>query len=479
MAGTTGGYDKPHQNRSFYHAGTWWTTARKSSDGAWYLWKLSGSTWSAQVNLSTKSSDRPDCYVDSPANKLYILMASSSSAGSKVFRLSYSGGAWSLNSGFPVALSGFTFSGESGAVFAKAKNGDLWVLRYYSGKLEGKRSSNDGQTWSSTFAIKSSLGGSGLLDAVVFTSGGENYVGVGYGENTSSSGEFGFLRHKDGDPDGSWTDETGAIPQLNNAYSDDHIAMAVSQNNEIYLICKTHPNSGSAAGIGLFKRSTSGNWQNFTVQEGGGWTRPAVVVDETNNELYVFGTEESSPDHGQYKKCALGNESSLQNAAAVEIFDGGAFSNISVPAHRVTGATDLLVCAENESDNEIWYNLLPISGGALARAAQENSGPDEDAAITASFDQPEGLRVAAYPNPFNPSTTIRFTLRELAPVSLQIFNIRGALVRTLIDSDLDAGIHERRWNGRDSFGHPVASGVYFYRLRMGTEVLNGRLEMVK
>jgi flagellar hook assembly protein FlgD len=65
------------------------------------------------------------------------------------------------------------------------------------------------------------------------------------------------------------------------------------------------------------------------------------------------------------------------------------------------------------------------------------------------------------------------------PVSLQIFNINGALVRTLIDDDLAAGLHERQWNGRDSIGRPVASGIYFYRLRLGTEVLNGRLEMVK
>jgi hypothetical protein len=477
IAGTKGDYDKPHQNRSFYHAGTWWTTARKSSDGAWYLWKLSGSSWSAQVNLSTKSSDRPDCHVDSPANKLYILMASTSSTGSKVFLLSYSGGAWSINSGFPVALSGFTFSGETGAVFVKAKNGALWAFRYYSGKLEGRRSSDDGLTWSSTFTIKSSLVSSGLLDAVTFTSGGENYVGVGYGENTSSSGEFGFLRHKDGDPDGSWNDETGAIPQLSNAYSDDHMALAVSQNNEIYFVCKTHPNSSSAAGIGLFKRSAGGNWQNFTVQKGGGWTRPAVVIDETNNELYVLGTEESSPDHGQYKKCALGNESALVSAAVVEIFDGGAFNNISVPAHRVTGATDLLVCVESDSDDEIWYNLLPISGGgSLARAAGENSNTEKDERDTALN---ENLRAAAYPNPFNPATTIRFALREQAPVALQIFNIRGALVRTLIDGDLDAGVHERRWNGRDNFGRLVASGIYFYRLRLGAEVLSGRLEMIK
>jgi len=99
----------------------------------------------------------------------------------------------------------------------------------------------------------------------------------------------------------------------------------------------------------------------------------------------------------------------------------------------------------------------------------------------------DGLpRVAAYPNPFsangtfgNPATTIRFNLNAAAPVALQIFNLRGELVTTLIDRALDAGAHEQRWNGRDNFNRPVASGVYFYRLRLGAEIFRGRLQMVK
>jgi len=362
ITGTTGGYDKPHQNRPFYHAGIWWTAAKKSSNGRWYLWKLNGSSWSAELEIDDRKSTRPDCYVDSPANKLYILLASSSSTGTKILRLSYSGGAWSIDSGFPVVLSSFAFAGESGNVLVKAKNGDLWSFRYKSSKVDGQRSSDGGLTWSSTFTVKSSLGSSGLCDAVAFTSGGENYVGVGYAENTASSGKFGFLIHKDGDPDGSWTDETSVMPQFSGAQSDDHISLAVSQNNEIFVVCKTHPNAGSAAGIGLLKRSTGGSWQNFTIQVGGGWTRPAVVVDETNNELYVFGTQETSPEHGQYKKCAIGNESSLKDATPVDIFDDTGFNNLSAPQHRVTGATEMLVCVEKSSGSEIWYNLLPISG---------------------------------------------------------------------------------------------------------------------
>ncbi len=367
ITGSGGGYDKPHQNRPFYHAGSWWTTAKKSSDDKWYLWKLYGENWLAELEIDSRKSTRPDCYVDSPANKLYILLASSSSSGTKFLRLSFANGAWSIDAGFPVTLSSFVFSGESGNVLTKAKNGELWAFRYKSSQVDGKRSSDDGLTWSTTFIVQSGLYSSGLCDAVAFTSGGENYVGVGYSENTSSTGKFGFLLHKDGDSEGTWSDETSVMPQFDNAQSDDHLALAVSQNNEIFFACKTHPLSSSAARIGLLKRSAGGGWQNFIVQgsSGNGWTRPAVVVDETNNELYVFGTQENSPDHGQYKKCAIGDESSLQNAAVVDIFDDAGFNNLSVPQHRVNGATELLVCAEKNSGSAIWYNLLPIDGSGV------------------------------------------------------------------------------------------------------------------
>ena len=474
IAGTTGGYDKPHQNRPFYHAGFWWTAARKSSDGKWYLWKLTGSAWSADLEIDSRSSMRPDCHVDTPANKLYVLLASSSSTGTKILRLSYVGGAWSIDSGFPILLSSFTFSGESGNVFAKAKNGELWVFRNKSSKVEGMRSSDDGLTWSSIFTVKSGLVSSGLCDAVAFTSGSENCIGVGYADNTASSGKFGFLIHKDGDPDGSWTDETGLMPQFYNTQSDDHISLAVSQNDEIFFVCKTNPNSNSATSIGLFKRGAGGGWQNFTVQVDGGWTRPAVVIDETNNEVYVFGTEEGSPERGQYKKCAIGNESSLKDAAAVDIFDDTNYNNISVPQHRVTGATELLVCVEKESGSEIWYNVLPISDGVVSSKLAATHESERAANAPEAFPL-----AAAYPNPFNPATTIRFTLHQPAPVTLQIFNIRGALVKTIVARDFNAGVHEQRWNGRDDFGRRVASGAYFYRLRIGAEVLRGRLEMVK
>ncbi len=72
-----------------------------------------------------------------------------------------------------------------------------------------------------------------------------------------------------------------------------------------------------------------------------------------------------------------------------------------------------------------------------------------------------------YPNPFNPQTTISFTLDKTGPVHLQIFNSRGQLVRTLVNGQklYQGNLYRYIWRGRNNRGNPVASGVYFYRLK--------------
>ena len=69
-----------------------------------------------------------------------------------------------------------------------------------------------------------------------------------------------------------------------------------------------------------------------------------------------------------------------------------------------------------------------------------------------------------YPNPFNPVTKIPFTLREAASVRLCVYDIAGRVVRVLEEGLLDAGRHEVTWDGQDSGGEKVASGVYFYSI---------------
>jgi len=75
----------------------------------------------------------------------------------------------------------------------------------------------------------------------------------------------------------------------------------------------------------------------------------------------------------------------------------------------------------------------------------------------------------AVPNPFNPSTDIRFSLPRDTRVSLRIYDVSGRLVRTLLDGERAAGPHSERWDGRNDRGQGTASGVYYIRLMAGTE----------
>ncbi|KPL20052.1 MAG: hypothetical protein AMJ92_00850 [candidate division Zixibacteria bacterium SM23_81] len=69
------------------------------------------------------------------------------------------------------------------------------------------------------------------------------------------------------------------------------------------------------------------------------------------------------------------------------------------------------------------------------------------------------------PNPFNEKTTIRFEIPQTGLVSLCIYNVSGQLLRELMHGYRNAGCYRVTWDGRDSLGRSVASGVYFYSLK--------------
>ena len=85
------------------------------------------------------------------------------------------------------------------------------------------------------------------------------------------------------------------------------------------------------------------------------------------------------------------------------------------------------------------------------------------------------------PNPFNPATTISYSVPEgtLVQVKLTVYNIRGQLVRTLVDEVREPGSYTVYWDGRNDAGRQVASGVYFYRMRAGDFVQTRKMVLLK
>lgn len=84
-----------------------------------------------------------------------------------------------------------------------------------------------------------------------------------------------------------------------------------------------------------------------------------------------------------------------------------------------------------------------------------------------------------YPNPFNPSSNIEFALPKSSHVTLEVFNVLGQKVATLIDQRLNAGRHRAEWGGTDAQGNTVSSGVYLYRLTAGEFVATKKMVLLK
>jgi flagellar hook assembly protein FlgD len=84
-----------------------------------------------------------------------------------------------------------------------------------------------------------------------------------------------------------------------------------------------------------------------------------------------------------------------------------------------------------------------------------------------------------HPNPFNPVTTISFTLAADSQVRLEVYSIRGRRIRSLLNESRGAGPHKVIWDGRDSSGRQVASGTYFARIVSDQGTLTKKMMLMK
>jgi glycosidase len=84
-----------------------------------------------------------------------------------------------------------------------------------------------------------------------------------------------------------------------------------------------------------------------------------------------------------------------------------------------------------------------------------------------------------FPNPFNPSTTIRYSIVEPGNVSIKIYDVLGREVKTLINEVKTVGTHSSTWNGYDNFDNKVSSGIYLYRIKVGSFVEAKKMVLLK
>ncbi len=153
-------------------------------------------------------------------------------------------------------------------------------------------------------------------------------------------------------------------------------------------------------------------------------------------------------------------------------------------SHALTGSEDDLAGYWNMNEaigDEILDRTSNAAIGVLHYVAWTDGAIDPPVAVDEHDIAPQVTRLRQnVPNPFNPQTTIRFSLRENASaVALDVYNVRGQKVRTLVRGALESGEHSVVWRGDDDNGAPVSSGVYFYRLQAGDKVEAKKMLLLK
>jgi hypothetical protein len=126
--------------------------------------------------------------------------------------------------------------------------------------------------------------------------------------------------------------------------------------------------------------------------------------------------------------------------------------------------------------------FLPLTVACPARGEEEWFWDEVDAFAGALAAKKPASGIVLhdnFPNPFNPSTTFRYSLTAPGVVTLKVYNMLGQLVRTIVDEEQEEGYHEVLWDGLNQVGATVSSGVYIYRLTAGAFTDTKRMLLLK
>lgn len=135
------------------------------------------------------------------------------------------------------------------------------------------------------------------------------------------------------------------------------------------------------------------------------------------------------------------------------IIPGGASLDYEVMMFPLRPGSVNSVLVITSDDSLHLFTNIPINATVLPTANEDNNNPVLVTALKGN-----------YPNPFNPETSISFSLKADSKVTLEIYNLLGQKVRTLANGALKKGNHNLKWNGKDDNDRSVSSGIYFYRM---------------
>lgn len=275
---------------------------------------------------------------------------------------------------------------------------------------------------------------------------GNNYAG---GAGIATSGEG--LCHITGHFEASVSFGIHTIASL----GDRDVFMACLDSNGTWLWARSGGSSGYDVGLGVCA-DAAGNSYYTGRFSGAGSFGPNALTSAGDADIYIACLNPEG--NWLWAVRAGGSYLDFGNALAVDsggstFFTGEFWTTADFGAINLTssGYNDIAIC-------------------------KLGTGVPVDDAIQIP---PTAIQMRNYPNPFNPETTIEFGVPASGQTRLQVYNLKGQLVRTLVDEFREAGKHSDVWNGRDDSGNEVSSGVYLYRLDNGSRFSTRKMLLLK
>ncbi|HEX2962881.1 MAG TPA: CHRD domain-containing protein [Ignavibacteriales bacterium] len=261
---------------------------------------------------------------------------------------------------------------------------------------------------------------------------------------------------------GVWRRTGGTSP-----LTDQLITSLLRGNLYVNLLTSANPNgairgqilpNGGTGFIAVFDSATAG--QNQTASKGYGNGMFVLTDAGLIYDISVAGYKGNG-----------GNFTNGQGGASLfqmpQTFNGGSTNGVWMMLNDTTAAAGNIAALFN---NTLYVSL---TGGPTAPIGKTFT--PNPTSVKLVKETPESFDLAQnYPNPFNPTTTIRFSIPQAGPVSLNIFNMLGEKVATLVDGQLRAGRYEVSFDGSK-----VASGVYFYRISFQNSIVTRKMMLIK
>jgi hypothetical protein len=332
----------------------------------------------------------------------------------------------------------------------------LWDNFYVPRGIFRQRFNADGDSVGSAFRINNQYFEEIWNPAIAVSEAG-NFIVIWEKGRYGVNGIYGQLFDKNGQPDGVNFKISGFIGNACHSYS----SVAIDSSGNIIAVVWQDNHSGDYEIYCQLYHSGVPFGSNFKVNEDDNdstsWYIPAIAMDESG-KFVITWSDKRNGDFDIYGQC-------------YNSYGEAIGKNFIINSERKKNQLDPSVDLKNGliyntwTDSSIWANVIEFP---------DISSIDKKYKIPDRFELPPN-----FPNPFNPTTTFQYALKEETKVSIKIYNLLGKEIATLVNEIQPTGYQSVIWNGTDRFGNPVPSGIYICKMIAGNFIKSQKMVLMK